>query len=108
MHTYIKPQKYLIFSSEQIEKRVYWNHEILVGSFLYRMIGVIKYSPGHFFSEFFDPTSMQWIHINSLAESRKDTGKGYTLKILRKKKRSVQSIEGLIPRASSVHYVRIL
>ena len=63
-----------------------------------------KYSPGHFYGEVFDPQAKNWLHFNSILERR---GARFTLKPLLKKKKRVSMIEGLIPDARYVHYVRI-
>ena len=49
MVDYLKPKKYLIFSGEGVQNRVFWNNELVIGPHLYRMVGVTKYSPGHFY-----------------------------------------------------------
>ena len=46
---YLKPKKHLIFSGEGVQNRVFWNNELVIGAHLYRMVGVTKYSPGHFY-----------------------------------------------------------
>ena len=48
MNDYLKPNKYLIFDAIGLENRVFWNNEIHIGSLMYSMVGVTKYSPGHF------------------------------------------------------------
>ena len=49
MVDYLKPKKHLIFSGEGVQNRVFWNNELVIGPHLYRMVGVTKYSPGHFY-----------------------------------------------------------
>ena len=49
MVDYLKPKKYLIFSGEGVQNRVFWNNELVIGPHLYRMVGVTKYSPGLFY-----------------------------------------------------------
>ena len=68
------------------------------------MVGITKYSPGHFYGDFYDPQKKNWLHFNSISERKGDR---FTLKPILKKKRKVSTMEGLIPDARYVHYVRI-
>ena len=104
----LKPRQYLIFNAHKADRRVYWNYVITIGDLRYRMIGVAKHSPGHFFGDVFDPRSEQWIHFNSLLESLEIKSKGFTLEPLGNSKTGkIDSIEGLIPGSSYVHYIQV-
>ena len=65
---YLKPNKYLIFDAIGLENRVFWNNEIHIGSLMYRMVGVTKYYPGHFYCEAFVPGTKTWLLFNSIPE----------------------------------------
>ena len=107
MVDYLKPKKYLIFSGEGVQNRVFWNNALVIGPHLYSMVGVTKYSPGHFYCDVYDPASKNWLHLNTIAESKKDVAQGFTLKPILEKRRRVLHIEGLIKDVNCVHYVRI-
>ena len=104
----LKPRKYLIFDGHKGDRRVFWNNEITIGDFTYRMIGVVKHSPGHFYGDVYDPVTSQWIHFYSMPESLERSKMGFTLEPLGDpRKGECESIEGLIPGSNYVHYIRI-
>ena len=107
MIDYLKPNEYFIFKAIGLENRVVWNNEIHIGSLMYRMVGVTKYSPNHFHGDVFDPATKTWLHFNSIPENKKDRANGFTLKPILLKRRKVLNIEGLFRDANCVHYVRI-
>ena len=84
----------------------FWNNELVIGPHLYRMVGVTKYSPGHFYRDVYDQVSKNWLHLNTMAKKKKDVAQGFTLKPVLVKKRRVLHIEGLIKDVNCVHYVR--
>ena len=55
MYNYLRPRKIIIFNSEHVDDRVYWNSNITIGSELYKMVGITTYSPGHFSGDVFNP-----------------------------------------------------
>ena len=103
----LKPRKYLIVDAHKSDRRVFWNSDIMIGGFRYKMIGVVKHSSGHFFGDVFDPATSQWIHHNSIPESLDEVKIGFTLEVLGDQKSGAfKSMEGLIPGSHNIHYIR--
>ena len=97
----LKPRNYLIFNACKADRRVFWNSDIAIGAFRYKLIGVAKHSPGHFFGDVFDPATNQWTHLNSIPESMDQLKIGFTLELL-----GDENIEGLIPGSHYLPYIR--
>ena len=93
---YFDPKRFVIFSATIGMERIYWNREITIKQYRYRMIGVTRAQGAHFCGEVFDHTSRKWLHYNSCYESKRDRAKGYTLKSISLKRRS--HFEGVFQR----------
>jgi hypothetical protein len=102
---YFDPKMFVIFSATRKQmERIFWNKEIAIKRYRYRMIGVTRSSGRHFYGEVFDHTSRKWLHYNSCYETLRDQETGYTLKSLIL---TDTNFQGVFKDAVHVHYVRV-
>ena len=73
----------------------------------YKMVGITKHSPGHFFGDVFNPRAKNWMYFNSIAERNERRNARFTLKPILKKKKMIKQLECLIPNCNYVHYIRV-